>query len=384
MAPIGLAILGAGIFAKEAHLPNLAPLGPDVVSLKAIYSRSEKSARELASAAEEALHLSSPPDVYFDVGASTSSVSDSLTKLLSRQDIQAVLVILPITLQPAIVLAALQHGKHVLSEKPIGPDVASARSLIQEYNTKFKPKGLIWRIAENFELEPGYIKAGEIIRKGTIGKVSSFNVRVVNHVAKDSKWYKTPWRTIPDYQGGFLLDGGVHTVAAMRTILPTPLWSLSAHASLNMPHLPPHDCITAAVQCYPSATGSTPIHGLVELNFGAPTVTRSQSAKNGIFVQGDEGYLFINQVDGKFRISVNTIVRDEKTGEDKGEKEEVVEEKVCGVEEELKSFFEAVSQGKTGGEVGKPENALIDVAFIQAGLTSEGKTIDLSELVRSG
>lgn len=136
---------------------------------------------------------------------------------------------LPITLQPSIVRKALAAGKHVLSEKPVAPDVAGGRKLIKEYESEYKPKGLIWRIAENYEIEAGYQAAATVIRDGKIGKVTSFNARVVNHVPKDSKWYKTPWRTVPDvssidseinsqtaayphwfscvqYQGGFLVS----------------------------------------------------------------------------------------------------------------------------------------------------------------------------------
>lgn len=207
----GLAILGAGIFAKEAHLPAVATLGPAVTQLKAVYSRSEKSASQLASDAQAALKLNEPPAVYHD-----GDQNANLDVLLARADIVAVLVVLPITLQPSIVRKVLAAGKHVLSEKPVAPDVAGGLDLIQEYETQYKPKGLIWRVAENYEIEPGYQAAAKVLRDGKIGKVTSFNARVVNYVPKDSKWYKTPWRTIPDYQGGFLLDGGVVSCRSSR------------------------------------------------------------------------------------------------------------------------------------------------------------------------
>lgn len=174
-----------------AHLPSVAALVDGAATLKAIYSRSEKSASDLAQAAHEKLGYL--PSVYYDGDAATS-----LDALLARADIDAVLVVLPITLQPSIVLKALAAGKHVLSEKPVAPDVESGRKLIAEYNATYKPKGLVWRVAENWELEPGYHAAAKAIRDGKIGKVNSFNVRVVGYVAKDSKYYKTPWRTVPD------------------------------------------------------------------------------------------------------------------------------------------------------------------------------------------
>jgi predicted dehydrogenase len=66
------------------------------------------------------------------------------------------------------------------------------------YLSRYKDKGLIWRVAENFEAEPGLRAAGKAIRDGKIGKVIFFNAKVVNYIDKDSKWYKTPWRTVPD------------------------------------------------------------------------------------------------------------------------------------------------------------------------------------------
>jgi hypothetical protein len=70
--------------------------------------------------------------------------------------------------------------------------------LIRQYNEKYKPKGLVWRVAENFEAEPGFLAAAKAIRDGKIGDVNFFKAAAVNYVNKDSKWYKTPWRTVPD------------------------------------------------------------------------------------------------------------------------------------------------------------------------------------------
>lgn len=133
------------------------------------------------------------PDIYHD-----ANPTGNLAALLARTDISAVLVVLPITTQPVVVLQALAAGKHVLSEKPVAPDVAGGLALINEYETKYKPKDLIWRVAENFEYEPEYQVAAKAVRDGKIGKVVSYNARVVNYIDKESKWYKSSWRTIPD------------------------------------------------------------------------------------------------------------------------------------------------------------------------------------------
>lgn len=88
-------------------------------------------------------------------------------------------------------------------------DVASAAALIKKYNSTYKSTGVHWRVAENFEVEPGLLAARKAIDDGAIGDVLHFNLSAVARTDSESKWYKTPWRTVPDYQGGFLLDGGV-------------------------------------------------------------------------------------------------------------------------------------------------------------------------------
>jgi predicted dehydrogenase len=163
----------------------------DSIALRAIYSRSESSASDLAEAAQKTLRLAAAPDVYFD-----ASNERTLDALLARSDVSAVIVVLPITTQPAIILKSLAAGKHVLSEKPVAPDVASGLKLIAEYEASYK--GLIWRVAENFEAEPGYRVAAEAIRAGKIGSVANFSAKVVAYVDENSKYYKTPWRTVPD------------------------------------------------------------------------------------------------------------------------------------------------------------------------------------------
>ena len=174
-----------------AHLPALKALGSLAPNLKAIYSRSEKSANEFADEAVDLLHYR--PEIYHD-----DNPSANIDALLARSDISTVIVVLPITLQPGIVLKALAAGKHVISEKPVAPDVASGLKLIATYEAEYKPKGLVWRVAENWEVEPGYTTAAQAIRAGKIGKVIFFSFRGVGYMDQESKWYKTPWRTVPD------------------------------------------------------------------------------------------------------------------------------------------------------------------------------------------
>ncbi|KAF8991975.1 hypothetical protein BDQ17DRAFT_1401834 [Cyathus striatus] len=376
MSEFGIAILGAGIFAKEAHLPALASL-PSPFTLKAIYSRSQKSASDLGEAA-----------IYHD-----ADPSSNLSTLLARDDISAVLVILPITLQPSIILQSLAAGKHVISEKPVAPDVKSGLALIKTYNEIYKPKGLIWRVAENWEAEPGYRRVGEVVFYKSV---------VVNYIDRTSKWYKTPWRTVPDYQGGFLLDGGVHTFAALRTVLPTGTHpkGLTGFSSLTKPYLAPTDTIHSVLTSSPppslsqdKSPNEEPVHGLSEMTFAHPTP--SKPSTDAFVITGSKGYVAVRgvEVDGKPAIratftylvpSLLLKLKGRRRRRKEEEKEEVHTFPMIGVSEELRSFFDIIKGKNDGLNLGEPENALWDVALVQAALNSGGALVDLDELLRSG
>lgn len=99
--------------------------------------------------------------------------------VLVRPDIAAVLIALPIANQPAFIEAALKAGKHVLSEKPVGPDVEGAEKVIAAYREQHAGKGsgsLVWSVAEQFRFLPKYVWAAEQAR--TLGRVIGFHFRI--------------------------------------------------------------------------------------------------------------------------------------------------------------------------------------------------------------
>ncbi|KAL1730776.1 hypothetical protein EV714DRAFT_249781 [Schizophyllum commune] len=357
-ATSGIAILGAGIFAKEAHIPALAALGAGAPPLRAVYSRSEKSAKDTASTAVSTLGLSDSPASYHDGG----NQENSLDALLARSDISAVIVILPILTQPDIILKALSAGKHVLSEKPIAPDVDAGVQLIKQYEDAFKPKGLIWRVAENFELENGFVTAAKLVKEGKIGDVISFRATVVNHIQVDNKYYNTPWRTVPQ-----------HFAAALRTVLGKPIETISSFAALNREILPPHDTIHAI-----AAAGRA--HGNITITFASPTKSKADT-DDYVFI-GTKGWIGIRIVPDKKLYRVTTMWRASGDKEEYKEDEDVAEvPQGKGVQHELGAFFDAVAGKEGAPKVGEPLDALRDVAFIQAALNSEGKPVDLLKLI---
>lgn len=148
----------------------------------------------------------------------------------------------------------------MLAEKPIAKDVAAAKELIS-YASSIS--GATLSIAENFRFLERYEYASAQVK--SLGRLLGFRVRVQNFVKPGGKYFETAWRKKPEYQGGFLLDGGVHFVAATRMILEaagaTPV-KTSAFTTLLQEHLPPVDSVDATVQL------NTGVNGTVSFSFG--------------------------------------------------------------------------------------------------------------------
>lgn len=95
---------------------------------------------------------------------------------------------LPILVQPEFIKKAFLAGKHVLSEKPIAKDVATAQELLQWYRTNIDTSKLFWAVGENFRYMTKFLFAAEQVRK--LGNVKHFRVNVHSLMNEDNKYYR--------------------------------------------------------------------------------------------------------------------------------------------------------------------------------------------------
>ncbi|SPO01908.1 related to dehydrogenases and related proteins [Cephalotrichum gorgonifer] len=337
----GVALLGAGIFAREQHLPAIEAC--DTLSLKAIYSRSQSSASTLAGAAKNA------PDVYFD----SPDSPNTLDALLARTDIQAVIVVLPILTQPDIIKKALEAGKHVLSEKPVAKDVESARELLAWYaafggGKAGKP---IWSVAENFRFLPSVLSGAEALGK-IGGDVVTFALESWGYMEEDNKYFNTAWRKVPEYQGGFLLDAGVHWIAGLRLLLDatsSTVASVSARTALVYERLAPVDTMHGTITTSSGRTGTFAASFASEFKSG---LTVSVTTKNGsVSVTPFEVVITTKGENGEKKVDTKKFDRD------------------FGVPSEVKAFAAAIGAGKADDKQ-SPEEALKDLEILEALLES--------------
>lgn len=323
--PIRLAIIGAGIFARDAHLPSLLR-HPDQFVIVAIYSRTMTTAQAMAQQIPYAV------EIYTE-----------LEPLLARPDIDAVEVLLPIMALPAVVQQALKAGKHVLSEKPITPDVATGRELLAEYTqlNTISPN-LIWMVGENWRYEDTFLQAADIVRSGLIGTPLTCHWAIYTPITAKSKYYHTLWRRDSSSPGGFLMDGGVHHLAALRLIL-GEITQVSATMRQNSPDLPPADTVAATLRFANGVTGTY----LATYAIGAPWPPQ-------LYIVGTKGALRLQRREIELTREGKTE-RIETTGFD-------------GVEKELLAF--AASIRTHAPHRNPPQEALRDLAAMEAILDS--------------
>lgn len=327
MQPVRLALIGAGIYARDAYLPALNRLRA-CFELAAIWSRSHESAEALAGHWRD-LSSAQPPQTTTD-----------LAGLLAASDLDAVAVVLPIPAQAEIVAQALAAGKHVISEKPIAPGRAAALRLLELHR---RHPECVWMVAENWRYEEAFVRSAELIRSGAIGRPLLAHWAQYTPMRPPNKYYGTEWRRAGLFAGGLLLDGGVHHLAVLRMLL-GEVTAVTAQVQQLSPALPPADTLTATL-AFASGAQATYLNTFaLGTPFPAP-----------LTITGERGSL---------RIERGRIEQADDSG--------AVQVTDCaiynGVDSELAAFAQAVRVGAAHRNT--PLEALADLATIEAMLAS--------------
>jgi predicted dehydrogenase len=164
-------------------------------------------------AAAAAAHPSSRVALVVDVdGERRDAVAESAgaesaadwRAALEHPDVDVVVVATPNGLLAELGVAALEAGRHVLLEKPMGRGVAEARRLAEAADAS----GCQLKVGFNHRYHPGLERARALVAEGAIGRVINLRARY-GHGSRPG--CETEWRADPAMAGGGeLLDQGVH------------------------------------------------------------------------------------------------------------------------------------------------------------------------------
>ena len=195
--PIRLGVIGTGLAVEQLHWPALRQM-PERFVVAAFANHSRPKAERFASYS----------------GASMDDYHEDYHDLLRRDDVEAVLISLPIPLNLPVTREALAAGKHVICEKPSGANQADGEAFLalgEQYPDR------VVLIAENFFYRDDARFARNLLDEGAIGRLHFVSWRQVGQmIPKPGNFSSTPWRHDPGYQGGPHLDGGVHHTALLR------------------------------------------------------------------------------------------------------------------------------------------------------------------------
>jgi predicted dehydrogenase len=137
----GIGIVGCGQIVRNAHLPAYAQYGVDVVG---VYDVRPEATKGLAR-----------------------RVFSSLDELLAHPDVDIVDIATPPDVRIQVIRRALAAGKHVLAQKPLALDVASARAVVEEAERL----GLTLAVNQNARWAPPWRIATLLVEQGAIGPV---------------------------------------------------------------------------------------------------------------------------------------------------------------------------------------------------------------------
>jgi len=197
--PVRIGIIGTGLAVKKLHWPALVRMGDRFVVV-AFANRTRSTAEEFAALAQLSMDAYTP-DYH---------------TLLRRDDVDVVLVCVPIPQLLSITRDCLAAGRHVVCEKPPGVDSAEAQQFVALPDQYPQQKIMM---TENFFYRDDLRLARSLMDQGAVGRPQLLLERwVCQLVPTPGEYSITPWRYKPAYRGGPLLDGGVHSIATIRLL----------------------------------------------------------------------------------------------------------------------------------------------------------------------
>jgi len=187
MQNLGVAVIGAGFWANEMHLPVLTRLpGIRVVGLAAA------SAEHARASAER-----------FGIPRWTTDFRE----LLADPDVDVVDILTPNVLHAPLAIATARAGKNIICIKPLALNLVEADQMAAEV----KKAGVRFFYAENVPYIPALRRTREIIAEGALGNV--FRVKACEGIgAPPNSWLFDPNQS----GGGAIIDMAVHSIAFCR------------------------------------------------------------------------------------------------------------------------------------------------------------------------
>jgi predicted dehydrogenase len=151
-------------------------------------------------------------------------------EVLDRDDVQVVDICTPGDSHAEIALAALQAGKHVLCEKPLANDVATAEQMAAAAD-EARARGVHSMVGFNYRRTPALAHARRLVEEGVIGTLRHIRAHYLQDWIVDPD-FPLVWRLQKDKAGsGALGDIGAHVIDLSQFLTGHRLTEVSGHVT---------------------------------------------------------------------------------------------------------------------------------------------------------
>lgn len=138
-------------------------------------------------------------------------VYDSLEALLADETTDMVLIATPNDFHRPLAIAAMEAGKHAISEKPITLSSEDLQAMIDVS----EKTGKFLCVHQNRRWDEDFLTVKEILKEGRLGPIHRIESRV-----HGSRGIPGDWRQEPEKGGGMILDWGVHLLDQALLLFP--------------------------------------------------------------------------------------------------------------------------------------------------------------------
>ena len=277
-------------------------------------------------------------DVRADAADAIANVHDCLSfadvsGMLRAVSLDAVIVCTPPSSHPEFCVQALEHGCHVLCEKPLAIDSASARDMLQTAARC----GRCFTMASKFRYVSDIVQAKSLISSGMFGDVILFENTFAQRVDMRARWNSDPAIS----GGGVLIDNGTHSVDIIRYFL-GPLAEVQAVEARRIQQLPVEETVRVTLKT------TTGVLANVDLSWSL-----HKDSPHYVSIYAAHGTVHVGWKESKYRRSVDPEWVVFGSGYDKNQ----------AFTDQLHNFVDAI-RGDGHLRV-QPEDALASVAVIE-------------------
>ncbi|WEK53650.1 MAG: Gfo/Idh/MocA family oxidoreductase [Candidatus Cohnella colombiensis] len=289
-----------------------------------------------------------------------SIVAPSPEALISRDDIDAVIVAVPNMAHAELTVLALERGKHVLVEKPMGLDASAAKDIVRAQ----KRTGKVVMVSHQMRWEPLSLLVKGQIDRGELGHI--YTAKTGWYRRKGIPGWGTWFTQHAQSGGGPLIDIGVHMLDLAFFLMGEPK-PVSVYGSTYAEFGPRkkgigtwgkpnwngtydvEDLATAIIKMEDGSSLTLEVSWAVHMDTDSTPFVHLMGSEGGVVLRGNEGKFLTERFDQAISAPLTAPQDDE------------------GARVRLsKHFLECISEGKTpwtSAETGLRSNLIIDAIY---------------------